>query len=316
MSIKGFTAEELSILSEEEKAALAEQFDEGQGDDDTGDEGEGTGGDEAAATAAKAAEEAAAKKAAEGDDDDDAKKAAEEAAAKAKAEEEAAAAAAAGDDEGAAAAAAAEETRRRPASEYAPPEGAKERLEEISKELDDLAVKFDEGEITAKEYRDAQKPLHTEERQLHDKTFKVELARDNAITTWRDQDVPDFLDKHPAYKSSETLWTALDQRIRKIQVERPADALNPKILEEAHAAIAAELPGVFGEKQAGDPPPKAKGEKRDIPPSLAGLPASAIEQANENRFAKLDKLSETDIEAYEKELARMSDVDRDAYLAQ
>ena len=65
-------------------------------------------------------------------------------------------------------------------------------------------------------------------------------------------------------------------------------------------------------------PPKDKQDtpRREIPPSLSGVPAADATDADDgNRFAALDRLADKGGVEYEQALAALSESERDAYLA-
>lgn len=216
----------------------------------------------------------------------------------------------------------------RPAPRIAVPEDADAKLAELEKKRDDLAEKFDDGEITAKEFNRAVAEIDKQVRE-------IERAKDRAIFfeetrkhTWLTQTVPTFLDQHPAYQDR-TLHGLLDAEVRKRQVaaiEKGKDPLDPAILEQAHKAIVRSAQSLTGAEQAeprkrpeptraatkAAPQPK---KRPASPPTLANVPASEIADTD-GEFAALDRLGETDPEAFEEAYARLSPADRARYLMQ
>lgn len=309
-----YSAEELELLTDEEREGL---LDEDLVDDDP---------DEAA----DAGEEAA------GSEPDPTDAAAQAAAAKAKADAEAAAAAAAEADKAKAAdatkpaadpakpASAAEPTIGDAAPTAAPfpqfdaPADAAKRIDTLEQQKDDLAKQFDEGELTASELRAKMKPLEAEERALRDGLLKASLTIEAAKTMWGQVEVPKFLRANPMYEQGSVLFDALDTEVRKLQTEALAAGGNqydPTLIAKAHERITSglikagvQLPGV---KKAADP----GGKKRELPPSLSNVPAADPTDVDENEFSALDRLADSDPLAFEEALAKMSDAERERYLA-
>lgn len=209
------------------------------------------------------------------------------------------------------------------------PNDLPEKMEEIDKKRDELAAKFDEGELTAVELREQMKPLDKEYRDLERRQDRAELAKEQAIDDWKGE-VSAFFDENTAYKSSEVLRDMLDKEVRRLQAEA-VNPLNPKLLERAHKNIAGEVKKAFGidmptDKGKKDDPGKTGGKKTppkkrdDPPPTLTNVPAAdATDTGDGGEFAYLDRLAEKDSIAYENELKKLqsrSPEKYDAYMAQ
>lgn len=219
----------------------------------------------------------------------------------------------------------------RPIPAWAVPEGSGDRLDAITERKNELATKFDEGEIDRAEYTREVNALDKERGELQKAIDRHEMARDMAITEWGQSAVPAFIEAHPMYKDQDgPLYSMLDAEVRKLQSSGKYDSpFDQRILMKAHRNIEAAIKGVTGAKQetAPDPKPAAAakkpsvgaqpGTKREIPPTLNQIPAVADADIGEGgKFAYLDRLMEQDGVAYEKELAKLSDADKDAYLQQ
>jgi len=305
-----YTDEELAELTDEEREGL---LDEDLVDDEP--EETADAGDETDAS------------------DSDAAAAAEAAAAKAKADAEIAAAAAAEADKAKAAdvtkpaadpakPAAAPEPAiadAAPFPKFDAPADAAKRIDTLEQQKDDLAKQFDEGELTAAELRAKMKPVEAEERALRESLLKASLTIEAAKTMWAQVEVPKFLRANPMYAPDSVLYQALDTEVRKLQTQALAEGRNQydsSLIAKAHERITssliaagAQLPGL--KKPAGDP----GGKKRELPPSLAGVPAADPTDVDENEFSGLDRLANTDPLAFEEALGKMSDAERDRYLA-
>ena len=188
------------------------------------------------------------------------------------------------------------------------------RMAAIDQELDAIAEKFDEGELTAKEMRTQQKTLLSELDALKDKRTVANVARQTAIDTWYGVTIPVFQATHPEYKDGTVRHKLLDTLVRELQIAS-TNPTDPKILATAHGQIVAE----FGPAKGAAPPKKGNGKgngkpkpQRETPPNFSAIPASdQTPVVSANKFARLDKLKGAD---YEKALAKLSPADREYYL--
>lgn len=317
----GYTDDDLDLLTEEELAGLEDEtvIDEGAraaADDDDTEE------DEAAADAADdktaAEHEADTAKAKEADDTADDETKADDS----KPEEEKKPAA--GDPPATEEQKAEEETKVEAAApaprllpQYEVPADAKDRITNIDTQLDELAKKFDDGEMTATELRAATKPLEQQRQDLRDQLLKQSLSFDSQIAAWSNVTVPAFLEKHPEYEPGSVLYDALNAEVKKLQManDNPFDST---YLAKAHATVQASvrkslgLPAVPADKQK-----KEEKAKREIPPTLGGLPAADMNDANDGgEFAYLDRLADKDALAFEAALGKLSEEKREMYLQQ
>lgn len=207
--------------------------------------------------------------------------------------------------------------RTAPPPAYKAPADVDQQIGATRQAMRDLAAKFDAGDISAAEYE-------TERQQLDDKVFDLRMARERAGQSFDAQKhhflneaVPTFLDQHKEYGENETLYNALDEQVRILQVtEYKGDAFNPKIIEDAHAKLNA-IRGIAPAAPAngnGAAPKKPDGQ-REIPPSLGSMPTAGEDNmlGDGGRFAHLDRLTGLD---YETALAALSASDRERYLAQ
>lgn len=296
-----FTDEELDQLTEEERAGLEEDIDEG--DEPTAD---GEAEEKAAAAGLDGAAEAAAQPEAAQPDEEPGQQA------------EAPAAAA----EAPPAPAKPEQSAQKPLPAEPDAEAelktAKDRLGQIETELAELAAKFDDGELTAAEMHEQQRQLNQEsvdlrvdirmqERQQQDARRQEKLLSEK----WGEETAPAWLGAHPEYKAGTPMFHALNGMLRELQGEAMAAGrtqYDVALIDEAHRRIQEAM----GRPAA--PAAATRKPAREIPPTLAHTPAAAATPTDDgNRFAHLDRLAG---EAYEDALARLSDADREAYLAQ
>lgn len=210
---------------------------------------------------------------------------------------------------------------------YEAPADLDKKLEALDKQIDELAQKFDDGELTAVEYRQQVKELDKDQRELQAQKIRAEVSHDFVVNHWK-QAVDDFLGSHTQYERGSPLFNALDAEVRRLQTDAD-NQFDPGILEQAHKAVEAQVrkflgqpdpepgkdAGAAGAKKAGDSKPAGKKPLAEIPPTLAGVPAADITDTDGGEFSHLDRLADTDPEKFEAALARLSSADRDRYLA-
>ncbi|AFN39117.1 hypothetical protein G167_gp37 [Burkholderia phage BcepMigl] len=324
--MSGYSDEDLAGLTDEERAALL--------DDDGGGEGGGSG-DDNDDDANKGGGDDGAKSGTTDDANkggDDGKKPADDAAAAGKTDDAAAAAAAsddAGGKKGADDAAPAAKPTIVPLLVAEAPADAEAKLKEIGEKKVTLVEQFDNGDITAKEYQTQLDALNKDERSLERAIDKAqtatEMRQQQEMNAWLGE-VNEFTSKvHPEYGQSRARWMALDTFVKEIGSD-PANAnlTGPAILAKAHEMVVADLGEATpkadaGKKDDGKKDDKAgkplKGAKIEPPPTLGKVPASDNADIDSGRWTALDRLQETDPEAHEEKLMKMSAADRDAYLA-
>lgn len=195
------------------------------------------------------------------------------------------------------------------------------RLDEIKTKKEELAEQFDNGDLTGREYQSQLDALNKDERAIEQSIFKAQLAAEISETQARNAWIAttkSFLDAHPEYTSSPSLYSALNHFVKEIAKDEANNAMTGhEILAEAHRIVKEELGGGVAKTPApADKKPAAEDKRSEIPTTLAKLPAAEIDDTSGNRFAALDRLADSDPLAYEAQLARMSPADRDAYLAQ
>lgn len=296
-----YTEEELALLTDEERAALAEpdKVEEGEQDDDE----------------AKAQAEAdAAKKAAEDQAKIDADK---------KAEEEAAAAAAQAEADAAKKAEPEPEPQKqvvtprpRGVLNDTLPEDYQQRVDQNAAAMKDLRKKYNDGDISFDEYEDARDKLADEKQDLREIKLRSEISDQSATVSLQqhwDTIMGTFLGAHPEAISTPVRQNAFDQILREVTAPIMAAGGMPgkAEIDKAYAQLAKE----FG-LEAKKPETEQKQEKQPnkVPPVLGGLPASSATGTEDGRWAQLDRLIDTDPLRYESELAKLSEADRDAYL--
>ena len=197
------------------------------------------------------------------------------------------------------------------------PEDAEEKLTAIATKKDELIEKFDNGDITAREYQKELDALNKEERTIELDVREAQLAA--KLEKQRQQNewfatCNAFVASNSVYKDAR-LYRALDAEVRELASKpETANWSGQKILEEAHK----NLSDAFGlpSAKAAAPAPKTPVKPRaELPPNLAKVPSAEIEDTSGGKFAVLDRMANTDPIGYEAALAKMSEADRNAYLA-
>lgn len=201
------------------------------------------------------------------------------------------------------------------------PADADAQLKEIADKKDYLVEQFDNGDITAKEYQTQLDALSKQEREielkLHEARIAQKLAEQQRVNQWLNQ-VNEFTTRdYPEYSKSKFLWIALDTAVKDVGSD-PANAelSGAEILRKAHERVVADLgDAVFKSRAAKAEGRPLKGSKATPPPTLAKVPAAEHNDVEGGKYAVLDRLAETDPLAFEERLMKMSDAERDAYLA-
>ncbi|CAB4134907.1 hypothetical protein UFOVP275_32 [uncultured Caudovirales phage] len=279
-------------LTPEEREALAE--DDGGTTQPIADDGAGAD-DEQAAAADKAAAEAANAEGASGGDEG----AADSASA------------------GAAEPAAEAQQQSSPVLVAQVPADVEAKLTEIANNKSELLDSFDNGDMTAREYQQRLDALAKEERAIERQQDRADLAAQMETQRLQNewtQTCNTFVESNSVYKDNPRLYKALDQEVRELAAKpETASWSGKRFLEEAHK----NLTEAFGLKdtkaKTADKP--AAAPMRELPPNLAKVPAADVEDTNGGKFAVLDRMASTDPLGYEGALNKMSEAERNAYLA-
>lgn len=197
------------------------------------------------------------------------------------------------------------------------PEDADEQLAAVAEAKEKLAERFDDGELTPKEYQAELDKLMRQERDIELKLFKANIAQEMAERaaqeSWRST-VRSFLDEHPFYKQNELAYRTLDMVVRDIAKQPENQGLSgAEILARAHERIAEGF-GLKEQPQPQKPQGKETRQQLNLPPTLGKVPAADMTEAGNTRWARLDRLADTDPDRYEAELAKLSPEEQEAYL--
>lgn len=203
-------------------------------------------------------------------------------------------------------------------------EELKAKYDDIDKREEELIEKFEEGELTTREYNAQLRALNKERGDLDWQQRKDELNRESVeqqIERQWQNDVKAFLPDHPEISENEENWNSFDVVLRQVTAVRMAEGkpYGTPELERAYRIWADER-GIAPPKPANEEPQQKKQEQQpkqqkalDIPPTLAKVPAAAPEDTDDGKFAALDRLAESDPQKYQETIARMSADEYDAY---
>ncbi|NTE96695.1 hypothetical protein [Agrobacterium tumefaciens] len=297
------TPEELALLTDEEREGL--ELDEEDDGDDAGGDDDQAADDAAAASAATVAGA-----------DADASAAADQAADQP------------GRDDGAAADAPAPVAQNIPLISSNVPEDVQAQLDKINTDRDALSDKFEDGDLTSKEYSAELRKLNKQESDLEWQVRKAELSNETqhnqALQRWYGS-VNEFMADHPNIQKSEVLWQAFDGVVKKVTADTANQGLTDRQqLDKAYGILAKELGLKVDPAPATDPKAATQGKapakpakegKREIPPTLGTVPAADTSTTDDGKYAHLDRLMESDPLAFEAALAKMSPAESEAYLA-
>lgn len=308
-----YTEDELSGLTDEERAALEEAGEddttttmaeslEGDGDDASGEDTTGKGDADADDAAGKA------------NDDDQGDGTAGDGGAGAGADADA------GTEQPNQAAATIDAGKPAPLLVAEAPADAEARLAAIGQQKSDLIAKFDDGDITAKEYQTSLDQLAKEERGIERAVDKARLASEmrqqQEVNNWMGQVEKFTSTEHPEYGTSKVRWMALDAFVKEIGSD-PANAglSGPQILAQAHQRVVDDLGESAAKPKADGKQPPLKGSKALPPKTLAAVPAAESNTMEDGRWAALDRLQANDPMAHEDKLMKLSEAERDEYLS-
>lgn len=304
MSIRDqYTDEQWEELTEEEREGILSNDEDGE------EEGQEEQIDEAAAQA-KAQEDAAAQAAADKQKTDDAAAAQAEAdaAAKAKAEPEP-------EPEKPVVA-----PRPRGVLNDTLPEDYSQRVEANNTAMDELAQKYEDGDISFAEYNKGMRKLTDEAMDLREVKMRAEISEvssTNSVQQHWDGLMGSFLTAHPEAISTPVRQNAFDHILREITAPVMAAGGMPgqAEIDKAYARLAEEF-GIQAKQPDGDKgaqPPAAKKENK-VPPTLGAVPAAAHTDVDDGKWAHLDRLAEQDPIKFEETLMKMSEAERNEYM--
>lgn len=204
-------------------------------------------------------------------------------------------------------------------------EDAEAKLADIDKREDEISQKFEDGDLTTAEYRAELRKLEKErgaiERQQLEADFAEKHNQAQIDAMWQ-ANVQTFLEGHPEIAKNELRWSSFDTVVRKVTAETMQAGKNPGMadLKKAYKQWAEDLglpteQSKADDKSGKEPARKQERQQREIPPSLAKVPAADINDTDDGRWASLDRLMDSDPLGFEKAFGKLSEADQEAYLA-
>lgn len=204
-------------------------------------------------------------------------------------------------------------------------EELKAKYDDIDKREEELIEKFEEGDLTTREYNAQLRALNKERGDLDWLQRKDELNRESVeqlvVRQWT-ADINAFLPDHPEISENEENWNSFDVVLRQVTAVRMAEGkpYGTPELERAYRIWADER-GIAPTKPAKEEPKQEQKQEQqpkqqkalDIPPTLAKVPAAAPEDTDDGKFAALDRMAESDPQKFQETIARMSADEYDAY---
>lgn len=201
------------------------------------------------------------------------------------------------------------------------PQDADTKLSEIATKKDELLAKFDDGDITTKEYQAELDALNKQEREVEWGIEKAKLASEmeaqRQANEWK-ATVDSFIRENPRYSPDKapSMYQLLDIEVRRVAgtdefKNRSDPAAGREILAKAHENIAKDLG--FEAKPAASKKPAPT--KPNLPPNLASVPAADQNDTQGGKYAVLDRMASSDPIAYEEALMKLPEAERNAYLA-
>ncbi len=200
------------------------------------------------------------------------------------------------------------------------PDNTQEQLDKIAADKAALRKKYDDGDIDFDAYETGKDALSEQATSIKQEAFKAELAADmeqqRQANTWLATCDAFVADK--AYKTNPRLFALLDMEVRTLGSTDAGKAMTGiDILAQAHknlieagfvqtaaAPAAAAAPAGITAKA----PPAAP-----LPPNLALVPA-ADASGTGSKWDSMIRMMDTDPEAYEEAVMKLSESDRNALL--
>jgi hypothetical protein len=200
------------------------------------------------------------------------------------------------------------------------PEDYSQRVEANNTAQDELAQKYEDGDISFAEYNKGMRKLTEEAMDLREVKMRAEISEvssTNSVQQHWDGLMGSFLTAHPEAISTPVRHNAFDHILREITAPVMAAGGMPgqAEIDKAYARLAEEF-GIQAKQPDGDKgaqPPAAKKENK-VPPTLGAVPAAAHTDVDDGKWAHLDRLAEQDPIKFEETLMKMSEAERNEYM--
>lgn len=202
------------------------------------------------------------------------------------------------------------------------PENADEILGALAAEEESLVQKFEDGDITAREYREAINKVNDQRDEIKWATREAGLAskmQQQAEENAWIKEVEDFMTTTAVnITKSRAAMIAFDEMVKKVTADpENAKLSNRAQLDKAFRLYNEDMAAAGFNAQTQKPaaksepaPAPAQKAQRFVPPTLARVPASDIETVDGSKFTSLDRLAVMDPVAYEAAVAKMTEAER------
>lgn len=198
------------------------------------------------------------------------------------------------------------------------PQDVDAKLEQIKTEKSALRAKYDAGDLTFDQYEDAKDELAERATELkmevNNARVAAEMEEQRKANVWAATCDAFVADK--VYKDNPRMYKLLDLEVREVGSSETGKAMTfAQILATAHknlvdAGIVTAGTGAAPKEAT----TKDKVEHAPLPPNLALVPSAQGTETGGSKWSNLMKLADTDIEAYEEAVMKLSDADRNALL--
>ena len=214
------------------------------------------------------------------------------------------------------------------------PEGVDDKRKALDTREDELNEKFDDGDISAADFRKAMREIGQERDEItwavrkyeqakerHDES--VESAKSQWVNNWYGT-AKEFVTAHPELSRNATVMQVFDNIVQQVNTEENINKFShQKRLEMAYKQWAEDLgfdPGTAPKPNKADKPGKkaAPPKKRELPPTLGKVPSADVNETDDGTYGTLNRLfnssNPNDVAKAEDMLSKMSEADQDRYL--
>lgn len=201
-----------------------------------------------------------------------------------------------------------------------------DRRSEIRTEKRALTDKYEDGDLTSKEYHDQLDKLDDELSELSDRRSELQWQQRKASLAQETQQsqtearwyatVDTFMAEHPEITKNQTLVGVYDAIVQRVTAESMKAGKEPGLadLQKAYKQWAEDL-GITPQKPAPKEQQKTQEQqrKRNVPPTLAHVPAAEANDTDDGKYAYLDRLADKDPIKYEAEIAKLTPTQWEEY---
>lgn len=224
------------------------------------------------------------------------------------------------------AAQAAQQEQAEPDLPAAPPTGDLEaQIAAFDTKMDDLATKYEDGDMTFADFTAQQKALAKQQATLSAQLDQARESVSSAQQTWEQAwyaKVDAHMSQFPELQQGDNL-AGFDRALRAVTADQTYAALSmQQKIDLAHRNLANELavtkgvqisiPGAQGAEAKRTGP--RTDEREEAPVTLAGVNGAPATGADDGTFAYIERLMDTDPIKAEKAVAALSDEQRAAFL--